>query len=174
MAQMIGEDVGGTVGFRTRLETRVGGKTRIEVLTEGILPRLIESDPGLDGIGCLIFDEFHERSLEADLGLALALESRSHLRGDLRLLVMSATIAGERIARLLGDAPVVKSEGRLFPVELRYLERPPIERLAAGVTKAVQKAVREESGSILVFLPGGAEIRRVARSCWQHRSPRPA
>ena len=163
MAQMLCEDVGGTVGFRTRLETRVGGKTRIEVLTEGILPRLIESDPGLDGIGCLIFDEFHERSLETDLGLALALESRRHLRGDLRLLVMSATIAGERIARLLGDAPVVKSEGRLFPVDLRYLERPPIERLAVGVTKAVQKAVREESGSILVFLPGGAEIRRVAR-----------
>jgi ATP-dependent helicase HrpB len=163
MAQMLGEEVGGTVGFRTRLETRVGPKTRIEVLTEGILPRLIESDPGLDGIGCLIFDEFHERSLEADLGLALALESRRHLRGDLRLLVMSATIAGERVARLLGDAAAIKSEGRLFPVELRHLERPPVERLAAGVAAAVQRALKDESGSMLVFLPGGAEIRRVAK-----------
>ena len=163
MAQMLGESAGETMGFRTRLETRVSSETRIEVMTEGILPRLIEDDPGLDGVGLVIFDEFHERSLEADLGLALALDSRRHLRGDLRLLVMSATIEGERVARLLGNAPVVASQGRSFPVEIRHLARPAPERFESGVTAAIIRALGEESGSVLVFLPGGAEIRRVAR-----------
>ncbi|HTC19159.1 MAG TPA: ATP-dependent helicase HrpB, partial [Stellaceae bacterium] len=163
MAQMLGESVGETVGFRTRLETRIGPKTRIEVMTEGILPRLIEDDPGLDGVGLLIFDEFHERSLEADLGLALALDSRRHLRDDLRLLVMSATIEGDRVARLLGNVPVVASQGRSFPVEIRHLARPAPDRFEAGVAAAVMRALNDESGSVLVFLPGGAEIRRVAR-----------
>jgi ATP-dependent helicase HrpB len=163
MAQMLGESAGETVGFRTRLETRVSRETRIEVMTEGILPRLIEDDPGLEGVGLVIFDEFHERSLEADLGLALALDSRRHLRGDLRLLVMSATVEGERVARLLGNAPVVASQGRSFPVEIRHLARPAPERFEAGVTAAIIRALNDESGSVLVFLPGGAEIRRVAR-----------
>jgi ATP-dependent helicase HrpB len=163
MAQMLGESAGETVGFRTRLETRIGPKTRIEVMTEGILPRLIEDDPGLEGVGLVIFDEFHERSLEADLGLALALDSRRHLRGDLRLLVMSATIEGNKVARLLGDAPVVASQGRNFPVEIRHLSRPTPDRFETGMAAAVKRALGEENGSILVFLPGGAEIRRVAR-----------
>ncbi|MGA2088359.1 MAG: ATP-dependent helicase HrpB, partial [Stellaceae bacterium] len=163
MAQMLGESAGETVGFRTRLETRIGPKTRIEVMTEGILPRLIEDDPGLEGVGLLIFDEFHERSLEADLGLALALDSRRHLRGDLRLLVMSATIEGDKVARLLGDAPVVASQGRSFPVEIRHLSRPMPDRFEAGVASAITRVLKEEGGSVLVFLPGGAEIRRVAR-----------
>ncbi len=163
MAQMLGESAGETVGFRTRLETRIGPKTRIEVMTEGILPRLIEDDPGLEGVGLLIFDEFHERSLEADLGLALALDSRRHLRGDLRLLVMSATIEGDKVARLLGDAPVVASQGRSFPVEIRHLPRPMPDRFEAGVASAITRVLKEEGGSVLVFLPGGAEIRRVAR-----------
>ncbi|HEX7967922.1 MAG TPA: ATP-dependent helicase HrpB, partial [Stellaceae bacterium] len=133
------------------------------VVTEGILTRLIQDDPGLDGIGMVIFDEFHERSLDADLGLALALETRRHLREDLRLLVMSATLDGEPVARLLGGAPVVTSVGRSFPVALRYLERPAPDRAEAAVATAIRRALAEEEGSLLVFLPGGAEIRRVAR-----------
>lgn len=151
------------MGFRTRLESRIGPKTRIEVLTEGILPRMIEDDPALDGVGGLIFDEFHERSLEADLGLALALETRKHLRPDLRLLVMSATLEGNKVARLLGDAPVIASEGKMFPVDIRNLDRPAPERFDSAVAAAVRRALADESGSVLVFLPGGAEIRRVAR-----------
>ncbi|MDE2167555.1 MAG: ATP-dependent helicase HrpB [Alphaproteobacteria bacterium] len=163
MASLLGESPGETVGFRTRLESRVGPRTRIEVLTEGILPRMIEDDPELPGVGGVIFDEFHERSLEADLGLALALETRRHLRPDLRLLVMSATLEGEKVAALLGDAPVVASQGKLFPVEIRNLDRPIPERFEAVVAAAVRRALADDSGSVLVFLPGGAEIRRVVR-----------
>ncbi|HKT18803.1 MAG TPA: ATP-dependent helicase HrpB [Stellaceae bacterium] len=162
MAQMIGEEVGDTVGFRTRLETRIGPRTRIEVVTEGILPRLLQSDAALDGIGIVIFDEFHERSLDADLGLALTLETRRYLREDLRLLVMSATLDGERVAALI-DGPRVTSAGRSFPVETRYLERPSPERFERAVAAAALRVLEEEPGSVLVFLPGGAEIRRVAR-----------
>ena len=163
MAEMLGQSVGGTVGYRTRLDTRIGPETRIEVVTEGILLRLIQDDPALDGIGLVIFDEFHERNLDGDLGLALALESRQHLRQDLRLLVMSATLDGEPVARLLGGAPIITSAGRSFPVALRYLDRPPPERLEAAVAAAIRRALDDEAGSLLVFLPGGAEIRRVKR-----------
>jgi ATP-dependent helicase HrpB len=162
MATMIGEEVGETVGFRTRLETRIGAKTRIEVVTEGILPRMLQNDAALDGVGIVIFDEYHERSLDADLGLALALETRRHLRDELRLLVMSATLDGARVAALL-DAPRVTSAGRSFPVEVRYLERPAADRFEKAVAASIHLALEEETGSILVFLPGGAEIRRVER-----------
>jgi ATP-dependent helicase HrpB len=162
MAQMIGEEVGETIGFRTRLETRIGPKTRIEIVTEGILPRMLQSDAALDGVGIVIFDEYHERSLDADLGLALALETRRYLREELRLLVMSATLDGARIADLL-IAPRVTSAGRSFPVELRYLDRPAPDRFEKAVATAISRALDEDTGSILVFLPGGAEIRRVER-----------
>src|SRR5579875_3184348 len=162
MAQMLGEEVGATVGFRTRLETRVSKATRIEVITEGILARMLTSDPSLEGVGIVIFDEYHERSLDADLGLALTLETRRYLREELRLLVMSATLDGERIAALI-DAPRITSAGRSFPVELRYLDRPPADRFESGVALAIGRACYEDDGGILVFLPGGAEIRRVER-----------
>jgi len=163
MADMLGETVGQTVGYRTRLDTRVSGGTRIEVLTEGILIRLLQDDPALDGVGFVVFDEFHERSLDADLGLALTLEARRALREDLRLLVMSATLDGEPVARLIGDAPVVTSAGRSFAVEVRHLERPPADRIASAVVSVIRRALAETEGSLLVFLPAGAEIRRAAR-----------
>src|SRR6185437_9340452 len=163
MAQMLGESVGETEGYRTRLDTRIGRATRIEVVTEGILIRLIQDDPALDGVGLVIFDEFHERSLDADLGLALTLEARRALRDDLRLLVMSATLDGERVARLIGDAPVVTSAGRSYPVELRHLERPAADRIEGAVVSVIRRALAQQEGSLLVFLPGGAEIRRTAR-----------
>src|SRR5919199_6274574 len=122
MARSLGEDVGGTVGYRVRLDTRVSARTRVEVVTEGVLTRLLQSDPTLDGVGLVIFDEFHERSLHADLGLALTLQSRAVLRDDLRLLVMSATLDGGAVATLLGDAEVIASVGRSHPVETRYRE----------------------------------------------------
>ncbi|HXR87224.1 MAG TPA: ATP-dependent helicase HrpB [Stellaceae bacterium] len=162
MAAMLGEEVGATVGFRTRLETRIGPKTRIEVITEGILARMLQHDAALDGVGIVIFDEYHERSLDADLGLALTLETRRYLREELRLLVMSATLDGERVAALI-DAPRVSSAGRSFPIELRYLDRPAPDRFEAGVAAAIRRALDDDDGSILVFLPGGAEIRRVER-----------
>ena len=163
MASLIGEGVGATLGYRTRLDTRVGRDTRIEVVTEGILLRFLQEDPALETVGLVIFDEFHERSLDADLALVLALETRRHLRPDLRLLVMSATLEGEPVARLLGDAPIVSSLGRSFPVELRYLERPAADRLEQAVVAAIRRALGECDGSLLVFLPGGGEIRRVER-----------
>jgi ATP-dependent helicase HrpB len=161
MAKTLGQAVGQTVGFRVRMQSRVSAATRIEVVTEGVFTRMILDDPGLDGVACVIFDEFHERSLDADLGLAFAQQSQSLLRSDLRLLVMSATLDGARVAALLGGAVVVESEGRMFPVDTRYLGRNPAQRFEEQVARAVGKALVEESGSILVFLPGQGEIRRV-------------
>ncbi|MBS0410598.1 MAG: ATP-dependent helicase HrpB [Proteobacteria bacterium] len=162
MAQTLGERVGETVGYRVRLESKVSARTRIEVVTEGVFTRMILDDPALDGIAAVLFDEFHERSLDADLGLAFARDSQSVLREDLRLLVMSATLDGARVSRLLGDAPVVESQGRMFPVETRYLGRAPDARIEDQVVRAVQKALAEETGSLLVFLPGQGEILRTA------------
>jgi ATP-dependent helicase HrpB len=164
MAETLGEAVGQTVGYRIRGEAKVSRDTRIEVVTEGILTRMIQSDPELSGVGCLIFDEFHERSLNADLGLALALEIRGALRDDLMLVVMSATLDAAPVARLMGDAPMVTSEGRAFPVETRWLPRPPdaslrFESALAGLV--AQAAEETAEGGILVFLPGEGEIRRV-------------
>jgi len=161
MAQTLGEPVGETVGLRVRLGSKVSRRTRIEVVTEGVFARMILDDPTLDGISAVLFDEFHERSLDADLGLALALDAQGGLREDLRLLVMSATLDGARVAKLLSDAPVIESEGRAYPVETRYLGRDPSRRIEEQVADAVTRALRAEGGSILVFLPGQGEIRRV-------------
>jgi ATP-dependent RNA helicase HrpB len=162
MAWTLGEKVGETVGLRVRFDSRVSRKTRIEVMTEGVFTRSLIDDPELSGIAAVLFDEFHERSLDADLGLALALDARKGLREDLRIAAMSATLDGARVAKILGEAPVIESKGRAHPVETRYLgrdQRAPIERQAAD---AVEIALREETGSLLVFLPGGGEIRRAA------------
>lgn len=160
MAAMLGEKVGETVGYRMRMDTNVGSRTRIEVVTEGVLTRLLQADQALENVGLVIFDEFHERSLQADLGLALCAQSRSLLREDLRILVMSATLNGEPVARLLGGAPIVTSAGRAYPVETRYLGSNPDERLERRVAAAVMKALRADEGDILVFLPGAGEIGR--------------
>lgn len=162
MARSVGGEVGGLVGMRARLGTKVGRGTRIEVVTEGVFTRLILDDPMLEGVGLVIFDEFHERSLDADFGLALALDAQKGLRDDLRILVMSATLDGARIASILGDCPVIESAGRAYPVETRYLGRLASGRLEDDVTDAVVSALRSEKGSVLVFLPGQAEIRRTA------------
>ena len=186
MAALLGEDVGATAGYRTRDERRTGPDTRIEVVTEGILTRRLQRDPALPGVGLVIFDEFHERNLHADLALALTLDARPALRPDLRLLVMSATLDTARIAALLGSAsaadggaaPVITSEGRAWPVDVRftppapparkagYKGRPapppqPGSNVAAAATSAVLRALREEPGDVLVFLPGAGDIRRV-------------
>jgi ATP-dependent helicase HrpB len=164
MADTLGEALGETVGYRIRGESRVGPRTRIEVVTEGILTRMIQSDAELPGVGLVIFDEFHERSLQADLGLALALEIRSALRPDLQLLVMSATLDAAPVAALMGDAPLVTSLGRAFPVETRWLPRPPDAslRFEASVAALVRQALDEvPEGDLLAFLPGEGEIRRV-------------
>ncbi|WP_239025106.1 ATP-dependent helicase HrpB [Rhodoligotrophos defluvii] len=161
MASLLGEEVGHSIGYRVRFESRVSSATRIEVLTEGIFTRMLQEDPALAGVSVVIFDEFHERSLDADLGLALAIEARI-LREDLRILVMSATIDAARIAKLLDDAPVLVSEGRAFPVETRYVDRDPMARLELQAADVAAAAVKAERGSALVFLPGQAEIRRTA------------
>jgi ATP-dependent RNA helicase HrpB len=160
MAQTLGEKVGDTVGYRVRFGTQVSKRTRIEVITEGIFTGLIQDDPSLDGVAAVLFDEFHERSLDADLGLALARDAQQGLREDLRLVVMSATIDGARIAAALDDAPVIASEGRAFDVETRYLGRDTSKPIEPQVADAVLRALRAETGSVLVFLPGVAEIRR--------------
>ena len=162
MADTLAERVGETVGYRIRRDTRVGPRTRIEVVTEGVLTRLINADPALEQTGLVIFDEFHERNLQGDLGLALALQSQALLRPDLRLLVMSATLDGSAVARLLGGAPVVTGEGQSFPVETRYLARRDETRVEAAVASAVRDAVATDSGDILAFLPGAGEIHRTA------------
>ncbi|MPQ70913.1 MULTISPECIES: ATP-dependent helicase HrpB [unclassified Pseudomonas] len=164
LASELGEKVGETVGYRIRLESRVGPKTRIEVVTEGILARRLNDDPALEGVGLVIFDEFHERSLDADLALALSLNGRQMFRDEqpLKILLMSATLEGERLAGLLDDAPVVRSEGRMFPVTLRWGRAfQPGEFIEPRVVQAVHEALDAEHGSLLVFLPGQAEIRRV-------------
>lgn len=160
MAHSLKESIGETVGYRVRLQSKVSARTRIEVITEGVFTRMILDDPGLDGVAAVIFDEFHERSLDADLGLALARDAQQVLRDDLRLLVMSATLDGARISDLLGECPVVQSEGRAHPVETHYLGRDSRARIEDAAVKAVRKALAEQWGSILVFLPGQGEIRR--------------
>jgi ATP-dependent helicase HrpB len=162
MAQTLGEEPGGVVGYRMRHDTRVGPRTRIEVVTEGVLTRMLQADPALDAAGLVIFDEFHERSLHADLGLALTIQSRAILRPDLRILVMSATLDGAPISALLGQAPIVTSEGRQHPVATRYL--PPRDglRVESVVAAAVRTALAEDTGDVLAFLPGAGEIRRAA------------
>jgi ATP-dependent helicase HrpB len=162
MAAMLGEEVGGTVGYRMRLDTKVSARTRIEVVTEGVFTRMALSSPDLEGVDCVIFDEFHERALEADFGLALALDIQSGLREDLRILVMSATLDTSRVARLLDDCPVIESLGRSHPVEIRHLDRPAGERIEVSMTSAIETIHRTETGSILAFLPGQGEIRQVA------------
>lgn len=161
MAMTLDEKVGDTVGYRVRMQSRVSSKTRIEVVTEGVFTRMILDDPALDGVAAVIFDEFHERSLDADLGLAFARDAQGVLREDLRLLVMSATLDGAAVSRLLAEAPVVESLGRAYPVETHYLGRDPAERLEDAVVKATLKALAEARGGLLVFLPGQGEIRRV-------------
>lgn len=176
LASELGEKVGETVGYRIRLDSKVGPKTRIEVVTEGILTRRLQADPALEGVGLVIFDEFHERSLDADLALALSLNGRELLRDDppLKVLLMSATLEGERLSRLLNDAPVVSSEGRMYPVDIRW-GRPfqPGEFIEPRVVDSVLQALADQTGSLLVFLPGQAEIRRVHQSLQEALGERP-
>ncbi|PAA30411.1 ATP-dependent helicase HrpB [Pseudomonas fragi] len=164
LASELGEKVGQTVGYRIRLDSKVGPETRIEVVTEGILTRRLQHDPALEGVGLLIFDEFHERSLDADLALALSLNGRELFRDEqpLKILLMSATLEGERLASLLDDAPILRSEGRMYPVAMCW-GRPFVagEFIEPRVVQTVLDAIHDESGSLLVFLPGQAEIRRV-------------
>jgi ATP-dependent helicase HrpB len=162
IAQSLGEGVGERVGYRVRLESRVSARTRIEVVTEGVFARMILGDPGLDGVAGVLFDEFHERSLDADLGLAFARDAQRLLRPDLRILVMSATLDPAPVAGLLDGAPVIESQGRMFPVETRYLGRDPVRRIEEQTVAAVLRALSDEAGSLLVFLPGQGEILRVA------------
>src|ERR1700761_8284132 len=163
MARTLGERAGETVGYRVRMQSRVSAKTRIEVVTEGVFTRMILDDPGLDGVAAVLFDEFHERSLDADLGLALARYTQGLLREDLRILVMSATLDGARVSALLGDCPVVESQGRMYPVETRYAGRDPAAKLEEQIARLCLRVLGEETGSQLVFLPGQGEIKRVER-----------
>jgi ATP-dependent helicase HrpB len=163
IASTLGEQVGETIGLRVRMQSLISARTRIEIITEGVFTRMILDDPALDGVCAVLFDEFHERSLDADFGLALALDARAGLRNDLRLLVMSATLEGGRVADLLGSAPLIESHGRAFPVVTRYIGRDPQKRLEDDIVRAVLRALAEETGSILVFLPGQGEITRAAR-----------
>jgi ATP-dependent helicase HrpB len=173
MAASLGERAGETVGYRVRLQAKVSARTRIEVVTEGVFTRMILDDPGLDGIAAVLFDEFHERSLDADLGLALTRDAQGLLREDLRILVMSATLDGGRVAALLDDAPLIESHGRQHPVETRYLGRDQRLSLEEQTAKAVLKALAEEDGGVLVFLPGQGEIRRAERFLIERLGDRP-
>ncbi len=164
MASTLGEQIGETVGYRMRLDTRVGPRTRIEVVTEGILTRQLQRDPALEGVGLVIFDEFHERSLQADTGLAFVLDAQRHLTPDLRILVMSATLEVTALAQLLEDAPIISAPGLSYPVDTRYAERTTTDYLDLQVTAAIRRALRDDAGDLLVFLPGAGEIRRVERA----------
>lgn len=163
MSMLVGDAVGGIVGLRTRDQTLVSEATKVEVITEGVLTRMLQHDRRLPGVAAVVFDEFHERSLQGDLGLALALDARNTVCGGLRIVVMSATLDTARVAAHLGDAPVVASPGRTHPVAVRWLPRPKKDELDEAVVAAVRRACRDEPGDILVFLPGAAEIRRVER-----------
>ncbi len=163
MAELLGEEVGQTIGYRMRLDAKVSSKTRVLVVTEGVFSRMALDDPELSGIAAVIFDEFHERSLDADFGLALAIDIKSGLRPDLKLLVMSATLDGARVSKLLDAAPVIESAGRSFPVEIRHAERRPDERIEDAIARTIRGALETEKGDILVFLPGTREINQVAR-----------
>ena len=163
MAYLFGESVGQTVGYQIRFDKRIGKDTRIEVITEGLLARRLQADPELPGVGLVIFDEFHERSLDADLGLALTLDARANLNSDLRVLVMSATLDTQRVAKLLDDAPVIESGGKMYPVDVRYVPVRADEYLDISVASAVHKALTERTGDILAFLPGAREIRHCQR-----------
>ncbi|NJD20385.1 MAG: ATP-dependent helicase HrpB, partial [Gemmatimonadetes bacterium] len=165
MAELLGEaDAGGIVGYRMRLETRVGRRTRVEVVTEGILTRMMQADPALDGVGLVVFDEFHERSLQADVGLALTLHARRLLRPDLRIQVMSATLDAEPVAELLGNGAVVRAEGRAHEVETQWRDRSVDGWIEPVVADTVRAALREHGGDVLAFLPGAAEIRRTGEA----------
>ena len=163
MSKLVGDRLGGIIGLRARLSSKVGPSTRIEVITEGVFTRMILDDPELTGIGAVLFDEFHERSLDADLSLALVLDARDALRPDLRILIMSATLDDARVASLLNGAPIIESQGRAFPVETRYSGRKS-QRIDDDMTDAITRALKSDSGSILAFLPGQGEIVRVAES----------
>lgn len=163
MAQMLSEKVGQTVGYRVRMDTQISAATRIEVVTEGVLIRMLQDDPALTEVKLVIFDEFHERSLNADLGLALCLDLQGVLNVDIRLLVMSATMATQPVAAMLGDAPVIEAKGRSFPIRTHYVGRHTPANDMAEVTRTVLLAAEQEAGSILVFLPGAAEIQQVAQ-----------
>jgi ATP-dependent helicase HrpB len=162
MANLLGEEVGETVGYAMRMESKVSGRTRVLVVTEGVLSRMILEDPELSGISAIIFDEFHERSLDGDFGLALALDVQEALRPDLRLLVMSATLDGTRVASLMRGAPVIESRGRSFPIEIRHQERQTRTPIEEAMADAIRRAVASEHGSLLAFLPGQREIERTA------------
>lgn len=161
MSQMLGEELGQTVGYRMRLDNRVSNNTRIEVVTEGVFTRMVLDDPELNGVACVIFDEFHERALEADFGLALALDVQSGLREDLRIIVMSATLDIDEISRILPNAKNIVSEGRSYPIDIRYAPRKPQSRIEDVVADAVLGVLKKDKGSILCFLPGMGEIKRV-------------
>ncbi|HZZ68440.1 MAG TPA: ATP-dependent helicase HrpB, partial [Phenylobacterium sp.] len=171
MAATLGEPVGQTVGFRVRMQSKVSAATRIEVVTEGVFTRQILADPELAGVACVIFDEFHERSLDADLGLALAHDAQALLREDLRILVMSATLDGAAVARRLEGAPVIESLGRAFPVETHYLGRDDRLRLEDRTVRAIERALATETGGLLVFLPGQGEILRTTERLRERSRP---
>jgi ATP-dependent helicase HrpB len=162
MASMLGEQIGQTIGLRVRLQSKISNQTRIEIVTEGVFTRMILDDPALEGVAAVLFDEYHERSLDADLGLALALDAQSGLREDLRILVMSATLDGARVAGLLGKAPVIEGQGRAYPIETLYVGRDPLLRIEEQMVKTIMQALNAQTGSLLAFLPGQGEIIRTA------------
>ncbi len=162
MSEFLGEQVGQTVGYRIRFDTCIGPKTRIEVITEGILTRMLQKDPMLENVGLIIFDEFHERSIHADLGLALCLQAQALLREDLKILVMSATLDASTVAKMMDDAPIIVSEGRSFPVDTHYVTRPITGPIGIAVVHKIQEVIRDTQGDMLVFLPGVGEIHWVA------------